>query len=82
MDVKATTRKFLALFFKNHDIADDEDIFASGFVNSLFVIRLVTMVEREFGVEVGDDDLDFDNFRTLDAIAGFVARKQSAPAGI
>ena len=73
-------KEFLSRFFKNHDLKPDEDIFALGFVNSLLAMQLVAFVEKEFGVAVGDEDLDLDNFRTINAIAGLVARKRGAAA--
>ena len=77
--IKAKVREFLAGYFKEHDIADDEDIFASGYANSLFVMRLIGMVEKEFSITVDDEDLDFDNFRSIDAIARFVSGKHAVP---
>jgi len=59
-------------------MSDDQDVFADGLVNSLFAMQLVLFVEKTFGIAVADDDLDFDNFRTVNAIAAFVARKLNA----
>ena len=73
-------KEFLSRFFKNHDLKANEDIFALGFVNSLLAMQLVAFVEKEFGIAVGDEDLDLDNFRTIDAIANLVARKRGAAA--
>lgn len=75
MDSKARIREFLSKFFQNHDLKDDEDIFATGFVNSLFAMQLVLFVEQNFGVTVEDDDLDIDNFRTINAIDALIRRK-------
>ncbi|HEX4495974.1 MAG TPA: acyl carrier protein [Thermoanaerobaculia bacterium] len=73
-------RTFLSRFFKSHDLKPDDDIFALGFVNSLLAMQLVAFVEKEFGVAVGDEDLDLDNFRTINSIAALVARKRGAAA--
>jgi acyl carrier protein len=75
--IKSKTRDFLSKSFSSNDIRDDEDIFALGFVNSLFAMQLVMFVENEFGMTIEDQDLDLDNFRSVDAIAGFVARKSA-----
>lgn len=72
---KEKIRAFLQRFLRNHDIQDGEDIFALGFVNSLFAMQLVQFVEHEFGVVVEDEDLDIDNFKSVDAIAHLVERK-------
>lgn len=79
-DRKIKTKQFLARFLKNHELADDEDIFALGFVNSLLAMQLVQFVEKEFGIAVEDDDLDLDNFRSLNAIDALVERKSGAAA--
>jgi methoxymalonate biosynthesis acyl carrier protein len=70
-------KEFLSRFFKNHDLQPEEDIFALGFVNSLLAMQLVAFVEKEFGVHVEDEDLDLDNFRSIQAISNLVARKQA-----
>jgi len=75
-------KAFLNRFFKGHDLQPAEDIFALGFVNSLLAMQLVAFVEKEFGVSVADDDLDLDNFRSIQAIADFVARKTGAAAEV
>ena len=77
---KTKIKEFLARFFRNHELRDDEDIFALGFVNSLLAMQLVNFVEQEFGVSIGDDDLDFENFRTVHNIEALVERKQGALA--
>jgi acyl carrier protein len=71
-------RRFIAKAFKGHPLDDDEDIFATGFVNSLFAMELVTFIEGTFGITVDSDDLDFDNFRTIARVAEFVSRKGAA----
>jgi methoxymalonate biosynthesis acyl carrier protein len=79
-ETQTKIKEFLSRFFKNHDLKPDEDIFALGFVNSLLAMQLVAFVEKEFGVAVGDEDLDLDNFRTINSIANLVARKRGAAA--
>jgi methoxymalonate biosynthesis acyl carrier protein len=73
-------KEFLSRFFKSHDLQPDEDIFALGFVNSLLAMQLVAFVEKEFGITIGDEDLDLDNFRSVRAIANLVARKTGTVA--
>jgi acyl carrier protein len=73
-------KEFLSRFFRSHDLQADEDIFALGFVNSLLAMQLVAFVEKEFGIAIGDEDLDLDNFRSIRAISDLVARKRGAAA--
>ena len=72
---KTKIKEFLSRFFKNHELKDDEDIFSLGFVNSLLAMQLVNFIEKEFGVEIDDDDLDLDNFRTINNIDALIAGK-------
>ncbi len=74
--IKSDVRAFLGKFIKNHDIQDADDIFAQGFVNSLFAMQLVMFVEQTYGITVEDDDLNIDNFRSIDAITSLVMRKR------
>jgi acyl carrier protein len=78
--IQSKVKEFLSRFFRNHDLAPEEDIFALGFVNSLLAMQLVQFVEKEFGVRVEDEDLDLDNFRSIAAITRLVERKSGAPA--
>lgn len=76
---KATIREFLARYFRHPDLRDDEDFFALGFVNSMFAMQLVMFVEKEFHLRVEDEDLELENFNTINAIASLVARKTAVP---
>ena len=75
-DMKVKVRTFLARFFKSREIQEDEDIFALGFVNSLFAMQLVLFVEKEFSVTIDNKDLDFNNFKSINAIANLVSSKR------
>jgi acyl carrier protein len=79
-ETQTKIKQFLSRFFKSHDLQPNEDIFALGFVNSLLAMQLVAFVEKEFGISVQDDDLDLDNFRSIDAISQLIARKSGAAA--
>jgi len=73
-EMKTRIRTFLGRTIRNQQVADDQDIFAAGFVNSLFAMQLVLFVEREFAFAVSNDDLVIDNFRTINAITHLVQR--------
>lgn len=78
MDTRQQIREFVSRFVRGHELGDGDDIFATGFVNSMFAMQLVQFVETTFGITVESDDLEIDNFRSIDAIAGLVERKQGA----
>ncbi len=77
-EIKTKIRQFLSNHVQNYNLRDDEDIFALGFVNSLFAMQLVLFVEKEFQLVVENEDLQLDNFRTIDALTKLVERKKQA----
>ncbi|ACY13743.1 acyl carrier protein [Haliangium ochraceum] len=74
----ATIKQFLTKFIPDHDLALDDDIFAMGFVSSLFAMQLVMFVEKEFRIKLDNKELDLDNFRTVERMAALVERKLAA----
>jgi acyl carrier protein len=78
--VKQVVRSFINNAINIDGLDDDEDLFESGIVNSLFAVQLTTFVEKQFGIEVGMDDLEVDNFKSVSATAAFIARKSAVPA--
>ncbi|WP_269084373.1 acyl carrier protein [Streptomyces sp. 150FB] len=61
--------------------ADGDDIFQLGYLNSLFAMQLARFVQREFSLELGPEDLNFDNFRTVDGIVRLGEAKSDWLAG-
>jgi acyl carrier protein len=75
---KIKIRKFLNRFFRQRELLDDEDIFALGFVNSLFAMQLVMFIEKDFGISIDNDDLDMKNFSSINSINEFIQQKIAA----
>jgi methoxymalonate biosynthesis acyl carrier protein len=78
--MKEAIRTFIQASINIDGLGNDENLFESGIVNSLFAVQLMTFIERTFEIEVGTDDLDIENFKSIDATATFVARKREARA--
>jgi len=78
--VKETVRKFIESSINIDALGDDENLFDSGLINSLFAVQLTTFLERKFGIEIGQDDLDIENLKSVSATAAFVARKSAGQA--
>jgi len=79
--VKATIRSFILSSIAVADLDDDANLFESGIVNSLFAVQLMTFIEKAFAIEVGMDDLDIENFKSLNATTGFVLRQNGGSGG-
>ena len=73
--IQAKIKEFLSRFFRNYDLQPDEDIFALGFVNSMFAMQLVLFIEQEFQIQIDNEDLDFANFRTINAMTRLIKSK-------
>jgi len=74
-------RDYLARFFPGYELRDEDDIFKLGFVTSMFALQLVTFLEREFNIIIENEDLELDNFRSVQALNGMVGRKTAAGGG-
>jgi methoxymalonate biosynthesis acyl carrier protein len=75
-DTKTCIKAFLSQVIPDHELQDDEDIFAAGYVNSLFAMQLMLFIEKEFHITVEDEDMEIENFRTVGDMARLVGRKQ------
>lgn len=79
-EISQQVEEFLRPHFAGHELGVDDDIFALGYVNSLFAMQLVLFVERKFGLELGSQDLDMENFRSVTALTNLVSGKISVPS--
>lgn len=68
------TLAFMQPRFPGRALDPADDIFALGFVNSLFAMELVVFVESTFGLTVPNEELRVDNFRRASAVADLVER--------
>ena len=74
---KDTIRNFILDSINIPNLQDDDNLFESGIVNSLFAVQLMTFLEKSFNIEVTMDDLSMDNFESVNATSLFVERKQN-----
>lgn len=57
------------------DLKEDDDLFKTGVVNSLFAVQLMTFIEKTYDIEIGNEDLDIVNFRSINTTTAFIMRK-------
>ena len=79
--IKEAISRFILDSINLRDLKEDDHLFETGIVNSLFAVQLMTFIEKTFGIEIGSDDLDIENFKSLNAAAAFVVRKNGGRAG-
>jgi D-alanine--poly(phosphoribitol) ligase subunit 2 len=58
--------------------APDTDLIETGLLDSLALVELLFEIEQRFGVDLALDDLDIENFRTLERLAAVVDGGQGA----
>ena len=59
------------------DVPEDEPIIENGVLTSLQTVELVMFLEDRFGIMVEDEELDEENFGSVNAIARLVAGKMA-----
>ena len=74
---KEKIRNFFGKYIRNQSITDSDDIFTLGLVNSMFAMELVLFIEKEFSINIGNEDLDMNNFRSIVAIDNLINKKLS-----
>lgn len=78
MDHHQTLQKEIALLLLetlNLEVSSaHEDLIATGLLDSLKIVQLLVELEQRLGMKVPLNDLEIDNFRTLETITNF-ARK-------
>ena len=78
MDIGSEVEGFIVekITLDGEKIARDEDLLASDTLDSLAIVELVAFLEARFGIQVSDDDLMPENFKTIDEIVAFVERTE------
>lgn len=62
------------LFSLDESVTADTDLHAEG-LDSLALMQLFILLEREFGITIRPEDLDRENFSTLGKMNSFISRK-------
>ena len=58
-------------------VDEDYPLLAKHVVDSLGMLKLVSLIEEEFDVEIDDDDVVPDNWKTIRHVAALVESKRS-----
>ena len=76
-NMKAKIREFLGRFIDESSVGDDDNIFETGLVNSLFALQLVSFIEQEFDISIENEELDIQDFKDINSIASLISKKLS-----
>ena len=60
---------------RNVDLNEDEDLLGTGILDSLSILQLVAFVEERFGIRVPDEDVVYDNFKSINSLVGYLQQQ-------
>lgn len=75
--VRSGVLEFLLRYVDDPAELEGMQLITGGVLSSLATVALVGHLEKEFGIEVDDDDLELENFDTVDSIVRFVQGKRA-----
>jgi acyl carrier protein len=76
--VKERLARYIAADILNESdrvIGDDEDLLASGLLDSLSVMSVIHFIEQDLGIDVPAEDVTIENFVSLRAIDAYLGRR-------
>lgn len=57
---------------KNAKLDYDEDLLSAGILDSLAILQLVAYIEKTLGIQVPDEDVVYDNFKSVNALVEYL----------
>ncbi len=60
------------------DITPTDDLLGAGIIDSLGILQLVAFIEDRFNFQVPDEDVVYENFFSVDALANYLKNAQTA----
>jgi methoxymalonate biosynthesis acyl carrier protein len=79
MEHREKIRQFITgnldVFEEEGHFTDSDNIFELGVVNSLFAMRILKFVETEFQIQMQEEDMEIENFSSVDNIVKFIREK-------
>lgn len=64
----------MTIYDDDIEFIDSTNIFTSGFVSSIFAMRLLNFLENEFSITVPDEDIVIPNFSSINSMCEMVSR--------
>jgi len=75
MDRKAAIAEYIKneiMRNKNAKLDYDEDLLSAGILDSLAILQLVAYIEKALGIQVPDEDVIYDNFKSVNALVDYL----------
>lgn len=65
------------IFFSDEEFADNQQLIDSGMIDSISIVKVIIFfMEKNFGISFKEDDMDPENFETLQAMLETVEMKK------
>ena len=74
-EVQGRIREHLQKELQGRELDPTTPLLTGGLLNSIGALNLVTLLEREFGVQIDTGEISVETFDTIEAIAALVASK-------
>ena len=71
-------RSYFAKELGRPELGDEDSLLENGVLDSLAIVKLITFLEDQFGVELSDDEFDTDHFESISTIGSLVADKKAS----
>jgi len=59
---------------KNAKLDENEDLLASGILDSLAILQVVAYIDKTLGIQVPDEDVVYDNFKSIRALTEYLSQ--------
>lgn len=80
MDAETAVRGFVERNFLSRKgkktLSNDESLLDSGLIDSTAIFELVGFLEKEFNIEVQDEDIVPEHFETVNNLVAFIQSRQ------
>ena len=85
MDIEKSLTEFIVNNFLHRkggkEVTRDEPLLDSGLIDSAGIFELVGFIEKDFNIEVLDEEIVPDTFETITNIVAYVNKKQKDGVG-
>lgn len=59
---------------RNAKLTEDQDLLSAGILDSLGILQLVGYIDQTFGIQVPDEDVVYDNFKSIGSLVSYLQK--------
>jgi acyl carrier protein len=59
---------------KSAKLDESEDLLSSGILDSLAILQLVAYIDKTLGIEIPDEDVVYDNFKSINSLVTYLQK--------